>query len=207
MKAQAGPFPAGGDAGLGAAPSSAMSSRRVASLVVVSLLLVGLAGVAGYAGVASGLIASGDGSSTAPSARTGTTAVPPAPATADTGQGPEAAERSVGSGRPLQPGSRQTAGAPGSPPELRWPLWEFQLRQPIPPREPPLTPPPWRLVGSATTGPVKQLIILRQGKTAPEFYVKGDSLPGGYVVGEITDEDVTLIHGKRALLLSFIGIR
>jgi hypothetical protein len=204
MKSQAASFTTGGDA---AASGSALSGRWVAVLVVMALLLVGLAGAAGYTGLAAGLGTSGEGPSAAQSPSTATPAVPPKPVATRADQGADPTERKAGSSRPPPAGNRPTAAAAGDPPALRWPLWEFQLRQPIPPREPPLTPPPWRLVGSATTGPVKQLIILRQGKTAPEFYVKGDSLPGGYVVGEITDEDVTLIHGKRALLLSFIGIR
>ncbi len=89
----------------------------------------------------------------------------------------------------------------------RWPLWEFQLRQPIPPRDPPLTPPSWRLIGATSAGGNRSLIILRQGRNEPEYFRTGDTLPGGYVVGEITDEDVTLIHGKRSVLLSYIGTR
>ena len=91
-------------------------------------------------------------------------------------------------------------------PALRWPMWEFQIRQPIPAREPPLTPPTWRLLGATGSGGTWKLIILRQGKPVPEFYSTGDSLPGGYVIGRITEEDVTLIQGKRAILLSYIGI-
>lgn len=203
MKPQAGPVMTSSDAASG----SAMSGRWATVLVLLALLVIGLAAVAGYTGVASEVISTGDARSSAPSDSTATAAVAPRPEAAPPDQGPDAKDRSLGSSGPPPVGTGPTATATSKPGELRWPLWEFQLRQPIPPREPPLTPLPWRLVGSATSGPVKQLIILREGKTAPEFYVKGDSLPGGYVVGEITDEDVTLIHGKRALLLSFIGIR
>lgn len=118
-----------------------------------------------------------------------------------------------------QPPTAKTRQAPGTPvaraalprssaasaPALRWPLWEFQVRQPIPAREPPLTPPTWRLLGATGSAGSWKLIILRQGKQAPEFYSTGDSLPGGYVIGRITEEDVTLIQGKRAILLSYIG--
>ncbi len=90
---------------------------------------------------------------------------------------------------------------------MRWPLWEFQVRQPIPARDPPLTPLTWRLIGATSSAEGWRLIIVRQGKTVPEFYSTGDVLPGGYVVGTITEEDVTLIQGKRAMLLSYIGTR
>jgi hypothetical protein len=105
--------------------------------------------------------------------------------------------------------TRRSAPRPAAPASAsvaaQWPLWESQLRQPIPPREPPLTPPSWRLVGATAVGGSWKVIILRQGKATPEFYGTGDTLPGGYVVGPITEEDVTLIQGKRAILLSYIG--
>ena len=92
-------------------------------------------------------------------------------------------------------------------PALSWPLWEFRLRQPIPPRDPPLTPPRWRLVGSTLSGGQWTILILRQGKTAPEYFSVGQELPGGYRITAISEEDVTLVQGKRTMVLSYIGSR
>jgi hypothetical protein len=88
---------------------------------------------------------------------------------------------------------------------LKWPLWEFQLKQPVQPQNPPLTPPNWRLVGSANDGKEWQLVILRQGKPEPEFYKVGQELPGHYKIETITGEDVTLVQRGRRLVLSYIG--
>lgn len=125
---------------------------------------------------------------------------------------PAAAASEAASGAPIglsiAPAARvRRSGAAGTEAGLAWPLWEFQLRQPIPPRDPPLTPPSWRLIGATSAGGNRSLIIQRQGRNEPEYFRTGDTLPGGYVVGEITDEDVTLIHGKRSVLLSYIGTR
>jgi hypothetical protein len=87
----------------------------------------------------------------------------------------------------------------------RWPLWEFQLKQPVLPRNPPLTPPNWRLVGSSNDGKQWQLVILRQGKAEPEFYKVGQELPGKYKIEAITGEDVTLVQRGRRMVLSYIG--
>jgi hypothetical protein len=86
-----------------------------------------------------------------------------------------------------------------------WPLWEFQLKQPLPPQNPPLTPPNWRLVGSSNDGKKWQLVILRQGKAEPEFYSVGQELPGKYKIEAITGEDVTLVQRGRRMVLSYIG--
>ncbi len=86
-----------------------------------------------------------------------------------------------------------------------WPLWEFQLKQPLPPQNPPLTPPNWRLVGSSNDGKKWQLVILRQGKAEPEFYTVGQELPGKYKIEAITGEDVTLVQRGRRMVLSYIG--
>ena len=93
------------------------------------------------------------------------------------------------------------------PPGLPWPMWEFRLRQPIPPRDPSLTPPAWRLIGSALTSGKWAVIVLRQGSTTPEYFTVGQELPGGYRIESINDEDVTLAHGKRLMVLSYIGSR
>lgn len=86
-----------------------------------------------------------------------------------------------------------------------WPLWEFQLAQPLPERDPPRTPLPWRMIGAGRSGGKWQLIVLREGKTEPEYFAVGDSLPGNYRIAAISDEDVTLRQGRRTLILSYIG--
>jgi hypothetical protein len=111
--------------------------------------------------------------------------------------------------------SKPMAAVPGQPvpgalavvsnEALKWPLWEFQLKQPVQPQNPPLTPPNWRLVGSANDGKVWQLVILRQGKPEPEFYKVGQELPGHYKIETITGEDVTLVQRGRRMVLSYIG--
>lgn len=90
---------------------------------------------------------------------------------------------------------------------LRWPMWEFQLSQPIPPRDPPLTPPGWRLLGSAMTREGWKVAILRQDSKKPELFGLGATLPGGSVIKAISDEDVTLIVDKREVVLSYTGSR
>lgn len=86
-----------------------------------------------------------------------------------------------------------------------WPLWEFRLRQPIPVREPSLTPPRWRLIGAAQSGGQWRLIVQTEGKTEPQFLQVGDPLPGGHRIVAITEEDVTLQRGREQLVLSYIG--
>jgi hypothetical protein len=94
-----------------------------------------------------------------------------------------------------------------APPPSPWPLWEFQLRDPIAPRESALTPPPWRLIGASGVDGKWQLIVLRQGKNEPEYFRVGDKLPGNYRIEAISEEDVTLKHGRRQLVLSYIASR
>lgn len=96
---------------------------------------------------------------------------------------------------------------PAASAALAWPLWEFQLKQPVPPRDPPLTPLPWRLIGATQSGGTWQIVVLRQGKGVPEFFKKGDSLPGGYRIDSITEEDVTLVKAGRPVILSYISSR
>lgn len=90
---------------------------------------------------------------------------------------------------------------------LPWPFWEYKLKQALPPRSPPLNPPPWRLIGATESGGAWSLVVLRQGRTAPEFFKVGDSLPGGSRVVAISQDEVTLDSGGRSVVLSFIGTR
>ncbi len=89
--------------------------------------------------------------------------------------------------------------------DLRWPLWEFALQSGIPARSEALTPPPWRFIGAVMVEGSWRLIVLRQGAAEPEFYKKGDRLPGGYTIRDIGEEDVTLLAGRRATVFSYIG--
>lgn len=88
---------------------------------------------------------------------------------------------------------------------IQWPVWEPELEAGIPSRETALTPPPWRLLGAALVDGRWQLIVLRQGAQDAEYYKKGDRLPGGYVIRDINQEDVTLGLGRREIILSYIG--
>jgi len=90
---------------------------------------------------------------------------------------------------------------------LRWPLWAFRLQDPVPAREPPLTPVPWRLLGAALFDGQWHAIVQRQGAAQPDYYRTGDKLPGGYLIKEITQEDLTLRAGRREIVLSYIGSR
>jgi hypothetical protein len=124
-------------------------------------------------------------------------------------KGPSAHRRTAAQG-PLMapPAGRPVPGAlakVASSEPLKWPLWEFQLKQTLPPQDPPLTPPNWRLVGSSNDGKQWQLVILRQGKPEPEFYKVGQELPGKYKIEAITGEDVTLVQRGRRMVLSYIG--
>ena len=115
--------------------------------------------------------------------------------------------------RPVPAAPTMTAAAAATPAPTRtesatqpqWPIWEFRLRQPIPPREPSLTPPGWRLVGAVQNGGQWRLIIQTQGKPEPQFLKVGDTLPGGARIVAINEEDVTLQRGARQLVLSYIG--
>lgn len=120
---------------------------------------------------------------------------PPPPAASARGGAPAAAGKAV------------PPAASASQPVLTWPLWEFQLRQPIPPRDPPLTPPSWRLIGATQTRDGWKVVVLRQGTTIPEYFGIGAMLPGGYKIRAITEEDVTFDINKREVILSYTGSR
>ncbi len=127
---------------------------------------------------------------------------------------PEGATAGQGSGKAsnvkqpesLAPAVAALASAPAAS-EPTWPIWEFRLKEPLPPREQALTPLPWRILGASQSSKLWQLILLRQGKTDPEYFRVGDELPGGYRIEAINEEDVTLRHGRRVLVLSYISSR
>jgi hypothetical protein len=93
------------------------------------------------------------------------------------------------------------------PDALVWPLWESRLLAGIPARPTALTPPPWQLLGAALIDGQWQLIILREGAAQPQYHKEGDTLPGGYKIRAITQEDVTFRAGGREVVLSYIGYR
>lgn len=114
---------------------------------------------------------------------------------------------------PTRPSEGQASGPakasrdkPDSSP-LTWPLWEFRLQDPLPSREQPLTPVPWRVLGAALFDGRWQAIVQRQGAASPEYYKIGDKLPGGFVIQNITQEDMTLRAGRREIVLAYIGSR
>jgi hypothetical protein len=108
---------------------------------------------------------------------------------------------------PPTSGTRQDLAAATAAPALAWPMWEYRLAEPVPARAQPLTPVNWRLVGAALIDGRWKLIVNRQGSAVPEYHEAGARLPGGYVIKEITQEDVTLMVGKRELVLAYIGSR
>ncbi len=167
---------------------------RLAIILIAALLAAAAAAWLGYQGHAglSNPSPSASASSSAPPKPLGEAAqqMRPRDATAQTS--------------PAGQASTQNAAAPN---QLSWPIWEFRLRQPIPPREPSLTPPTWRLIGSSLTRGKWSVIVLRQGSVAPEYFSVGEELPGGYRIESINDEDVTLAQGKRLMVLSYIGSR
>ena len=128
-------------------------------------------------------------------------ASPAADTSVQPASGYRAKPQGTASARPL------AAAAGAAPAPLAWPMWEFLLRQPMAPRNPPLTPVPWRLIGASQSGSVWSIIVMRQGKTTPEYFKTGESLPGGYRIESITEEDVTLVKGKLPVILSYIGSR
>jgi len=117
---------------------------------------------------------------------------------------PAASATAIDSLRTVSP-DRAAPASPEPGDGVPWPLWEFQLAQPLPERDPPLTPLPWRLIGAGRSEGKWHLIVLREGKAEPEYFSVGDRMPGNYQITAISDEDVTLRLGSRTLVLSYIG--
>lgn len=119
-----------------------------------------------------------------------------------------AAVPAVAASRPAARGPVHGSAVPDvSTSGLQWPLWEYKLQQPLQARESPLTPVSWRLLGAVLDQGQWKIIVMRQGKDAPEFFKVGEKLPGGYLIREITQDDVTLVAGRRELILAYIGSR
>lgn len=109
-------------------------------------------------------------------------------------------------GKPaVETAAAQVKGASdGAPP---WPLWEYKLDDPVPARDPPLTAVDWKLLGATLSNGRWEIVVMRQGKTQPEYFKTGDKLPGGYLIRDINQENVTLSAGRRQIVLAYIGSR
>ncbi len=164
--------------------------RQLSLLVIAALLVCAAAAWLGYRSHAE---PRHDASPDPAQARDAKTAQPPF----------KPANRGLSANEEIVSGSATPQASSGP----AWPMWEFRLRQPIPPRDPSLTPPTWRLIGSSLTGGKWSIIVLRQGSAAPEYFSVGQELPGGYRIESINEEDVTLAKGKRLMVLSYIGSR
>lgn len=177
---------------LSPSPSPAAARARLgpAMALLAALAVAAIAAALGYRHQLAG-DAPADATAAAPAAVAASAPVASAPS-------PAAAAVAT---RPRQEARADGDAAPA------WPLWEFRLRQPVPPRDPPLTPPGWQLMGASRSDGVWQLIVLKQGQPAPQFLKVGDTLPGGLRIVEITETDVTLARGRRRIVLSYIGYR
>lgn len=156
---------------------------RPVVLVVMFLLLGALGGLLGY--VQAARLAD----------------VPPAAAVTGSGQKAPATPARPASAPTPRPLDTSVTGAPA------WPLWEYQLDDALPARDPPLTPVDWKLLGATLSNGRWEMVVLRQGKTEPEYFKVGDKLPGGLRVRDITQENVTLVAGRREIVLAYIGSR
>jgi len=119
---------------------------------------------------------------------------------------PPGAPASAASAATTKPSSARPVVADAKSP-LLWPLWEYQLEDPVPARDPPLTPVNWQLLGATLSQGGWEIVVMRQGKTQPEYFKVGDKLPGGYRVRDINQENVTLVAGRREIVLAYIGSR
>lgn len=127
----------------------------------------------------------------------------------------EVAAPAAAASRPAAPASQPAADEVAKPGAARlgdsaapaWPLWDYQLDEPLPARDPPLTPVDWRLLGATLSNGRWEVVVLRQDKREPDYFKVGDKLPGGMVVREITQENVTLSAGRRKIVLAYIGTR
>jgi|GEM_PF-3479413 len=188
--------------------------RGVVQALTVVCLAICAGGLLGYVqaerqvpGLTSSVVA-GAAPDPASAARASTPASGAANSTA-AGQGSDPRVAHVDTRRKQVAGSGPRAADGPAPSDTSlapaWPFWEFKLKEPVPPREPPLTPLNWRLIGAANSGNVWQVVILRQGSPGPEFFRVGQSLPGGYFIEAISEEDVTLVHRRRRMIVAYIG--
>ncbi|MET3119127.1 hypothetical protein AAKU64_003366 [Undibacterium sp. GrIS 1.8] len=83
-------------------------------------------------------------------------------------------------------GSKSTIGLS----ELR--VWEVAVKQPLPPRKEPLTPPRWRIVGVTSVGSEKSVLLLFENQPATETRKIGEKLPGGAKIVEIAQDQLKI---------------
>ncbi len=185
-------------------PEPGSAPRRMGFMLVLGVLALAVVGGSAWWGHEAKVTQIEAATQAATAVRTPTSLGPraPAPGTAASAAPGRAAD-------PLGTRARATPPAAGvdGQTELKWPLWEFRLRDPIPPRVPSLTPPTWRLLGATLSTGTWSVMVLQQGKTAPEFFTVGQELPGGFRIEHIDDEAVTLVQNKRKLLLSYLNAR
>lgn len=85
--------------------------------------------------------------------------------------------------------------------ELLYALWELSPPRPVKPRDKPLTPAIWRIVGQTTVGRTSSLLILLEGSNVPVTLAVGAELPSGEKIVAVDDDYVTLLaQGKRLYL-------
>jgi hypothetical protein len=71
-------------------------------------------------------------------------------------------------------------------------IWEATVRQAMPPRKEPLTPPGWRIVGVTTIGNEKNALLLFDKQPATEVRKIGDKLPGGAKIIDILPDHLQI---------------
>ena len=85
--------------------------------------------------------------------------------------------------------------------ELLYSLWELSPPRPVKPRDKPLTPAIWRIVGQTTVGRTSTLLVLVEGNNTPLTLAVGALLPSGEKILALDDDYVTLLaQGKRLYL-------
>ena len=81
-------------------------------------------------------------------------------------------------------------------------IWEATVRQPLPPRKEPLTPPDWKIVGVSASGNDKNVMILFENQTTAEVLKIGDKLPGGAKIVDITQDYLRLVLNGQYIKLN-----
>ncbi|MCU6434935.1 hypothetical protein LPB67_14250 [Undibacterium sp. Jales W-56] len=81
-------------------------------------------------------------------------------------------------------------------------IWEIAVRQPLPPRKDPLTPPRWRIVGVTSVGVEKSVLLLFENQPATEAKKIGDKLPGGAKIIEIAQDHLKISLNGQSMKLN-----
>lgn len=81
-------------------------------------------------------------------------------------------------------------------------LWESSIERPLKPVDKPLTPPIWRIVGTAVSGTVSHALVVIEGQPLVQTVPVGGSLPTGEKILAVNQDYVTLqAKGSRLYLL------